>query len=558
MILRALAISAPDRFFGAGGRFLKSPDPASLFNACRQAALNSSRAIGAWGESNWSGSRTERRKSVLLMNSWQEDEPKLDWLLQIIRPNLVLIGAMSLCLPGAIACGKRAKEYFGKDVCVVLGGWHPSESVFLDDHGNIQHHASSPVRQMASGEISKVFDIVVSGEAEQLTAWMGERVADLAARNIDPADLNKHLHGIEDVAGRWIVAWADGNRTEGVVGKRGGVERTRLVPSCEVFGIQSSFENFAGRLTAHVYSDVTNGCVYDCHFCSERRSNTFGSIKEGDPVQNLVRQMSAAVRVVAEDSLHKKASAFVEDSTLLAGSKVHLRALIRDLEQRNMDIRFGGQLTVDQILARADILKDLHAVGLDYLFIGVETPDPTSLGGMSKDTRSGHESWLVRIERVLEILAALKIGCGGAVLFGLGETHQARSALLAQLEAWRARYGAPHPISLNWAVQHPLKGRDDGANYKYSDWALQSEEWADAFADFGEASTIYPLRGRQPPVLSEVKEIKSRCTLALSKDPVPTNRSHSRAANLRSSVETSGHRFVDRSDFAIDPTRATA
>src|SRR5690242_4699397 len=111
MSLSVVVVAAPELPEGGLGRHtLKSSDPASLYNACRVAAHLAGQKIGAWGETGWSGSRRERRESVMLMHSLREDMPSLEELLLRERPNLLLIGAMSVCLPGAIACAARAKD----------------------------------------------------------------------------------------------------------------------------------------------------------------------------------------------------------------------------------------------------------------------------------------------------------------------------------------------------------------------------------------------------------------------------------------------------------------
>jgi hypothetical protein len=173
----------------------------------------------------------------------------------------------------------------------------------------------------------------------------------------------------------------------------------------------------------------------------------------------------------------------------------------------DLDLRFGGQLTVDQILNREETLRDLHRVGLDYIFIGIETLEPLPICGMDKDLGNG--AWIDRTERALEILRAIGIKCGGSLLFGLGETHDSRIKLLRRIQQWQARYGSPSPISLNWAVQHPHKGADNGANYLYYEWGIPPGPWLEAFRDFGEASVLYPLAGQKLPVLEEIQEIGS-------------------------------------------------
>jgi len=507
-MLRVAAVAAPQYESAALGKgVLKSPDPVSVFNAVRYAAGLAAHGIGAWGASNWSASRRARRDAVLLMNAFEDDLPAFDLLIESIRPNLLLLGAMSLCLPGATACARRAKDILGDRVCVVLGGWHATETIYADVAGRVTHHPGSPVRLMCERRIPPDFDLVVAGEGEHVIAWLGERIAALEARRIPPASIRAHLNGIAQVSGEFIVAWADELQPVAVAGAGGALDRDALLPPCELFGVRAAFDVFDGRRTAHVFSGTGRGCVFDCTFCSERFSATGPRLALAGSADRLFHQLSSAARVIAEDTPGSKASAFVEDSTLLAGSKQSLRRLVELLAESSLDVRFGAQLTIDQILARLDILRELKAVGLDYLFVGVETPDPRAIGGLSKDVMSAKDTWMHRTESVFEALNALGIKCGAAILFGLGEAREQRALLLAQLHAWRDVLGAPNPVSLNWAVQHPLKGGDGGCEYRYDRWGVPRGAWAEAFRDFGEASVLYPSAGQPAPELAEVEEV---------------------------------------------------
>jgi len=143
MALRVVAISAPHYQTGRiGERVLSSSDPVSLFNACRHAAAAAARRSGVWGESNWNGTRIERRRSMLLLHSLEADVAMFEAALDEVRPHLLLIGAMSLCLPGAIECARRAREMLGDRVAIVLGGWHASETIFrAPGSARVVHHA---------------------------------------------------------------------------------------------------------------------------------------------------------------------------------------------------------------------------------------------------------------------------------------------------------------------------------------------------------------------------------------------------------------------------------
>jgi len=508
MALRAVAVAAPELPEGGPGVFtLKSSDPASLFNACRVAARQAARGVGAWGETAWARSRADRRDRVLLMHSLADDLPAFDALLAREQPNLLLIGAMSVCLPGAIACAARAKELLGDDVCVVLGGRHPSEAMYVDGAGVVRHHVSSPVRLMAEGLVPPVFDLVVSGEGEDVIRLLGEAVAGQVHANRPPSDAAAVAAGVRGAAGRWVVGWYDGTEARAVVAGGAPLHRQTLPTPAECFGVTAAFDVFDGRLTGHVFSDTGNGCVFDCDFCSERRSVTGGLFEAGTAAGRLVRQMRSVAEVVAEDSPGYGAAAFVEDSTLVGGSPRQLADLARILGEAELPVRFGCQFTIDQILSRGSLIEDLHAVGLDYVFIGVETLEPEQIGGMDKDQRVRNGTWSSRSRQAIDRLASIGVKAGAAVLFGLGETQDRRLALLRQMADWRADYGSPTPVSLNWATQHPLRGGDHGTGYRYTDWSIPPGRWVKAFANFGEATALYPVHGAPPPRVEEVEEV---------------------------------------------------
>jgi B12-binding domain/radical SAM domain protein len=507
MSLSVIAVAAPELPEGGLGlHTLKSSDPASLFNACRVAAQLADQKIGPWGESQWSESRRRRRDSVLLMHSLKEDMPFFDETLLREQPDLLLIGSMSVCLPGAIACAARAKDLFGDSICVVLGGRHVSETVY-EAHGRVEHHPASPVRLMAEGLIPPVFDLVISGEGEYVIARLGEAVAGLVNEHKSPADGPELAGYLRGTPGRWVASWCADGVPHAVVGDAGPFERNMLPTPASMFGVTASFDVFDGRLTGHAFSDTGSGCVFDCDFCSERRSITGGLMQADTAARRLVRQLRSIVDVVRADSPGHGAAAFVEDSTMVGGSGPQLTELAASLREAELDIRFGGQFTVDQISNRIDLIGELHGVGLDYIFIGVETLDPANINGMSKDLRSRKAPWASRTEMAIEMLANRGVHTGAAVLFGLGENHQSRLALLEHLARWRAAYGSPAPVSLNWATQHPLRGKDSGTAYRYTEWSVPGGEWTEAFRNFGEATVRYPINGVEPAKLDEVREI---------------------------------------------------
>lgn len=440
--------------------------------------------------------------------------PAFGRLLRRERPNLLLIGAMTICLRGAIECATVAKQMLGDDVLIVLGGRHASETIHLGDaalraSASVKHHAASPAALMQAGKIPPVFDIVLSGDGEYFVAELGERVARVRGNVAAHAAGIARSLGRSDVRGDWIAVTLRDGELEAAVSRGLPVLHAELPSPVSMFGVSTSFDIFDGRLTAHCYSDTGRGCIYSCQFCSEGSAVTGAPTDLANSADRLYRQLRDVVEVISDDHPGRRASAFVEDSVLLGGSAKLLERLATLLEDRPLDIQWGAQLTIDLILARKDLLVRLRKVGLSYLFIGIETLDPAEIGGMSKDTRPA-TAWLRRIGDTLAFLRAANVKCGCAILFGLGESHASRLRLLDELQQLREEQQAPHPVSFNWAVQHPLRGFDDGANYEYLEWPTPEGPLLDLFQHFGEASARYPIPAAGHPREAEVRAIVDR------------------------------------------------
>jgi B12-binding domain/radical SAM domain protein len=509
--LRALAISAPDYVSGTKGtRALSSSDPASLQNACRFAATSARSRHSHWGAGDWNVAQPELRKRVVLLSSL-DDLDDFEQLLARERPNLLLIGAMTLCMPGAIACATLARAVLGDRVLIVLGGRHPTETIYLSNRRvrapqSVRHHVGSPLRLMQTGRIADVFDLVISGDGEYLIAALGEAMR--YQRLGHPIDVAQMAAAIDaDIPGDWIMGWLERGVSRARVSAGAPADHSRMPSIANLFGVTAGFDVFGGRKTAHVFSDTGRGCAYDCSFCSERSSAT-GGLRDlaGAPARLHANLREAADSIRASDPLHG-ASAFIEDSVMLGGSPRAIGGFVDLVERDPIDIVFGAQFTIDQMIIRRREIARLADVGLRYVFLGVETLVPEHVGGMSKDVGKRRESWVRRLEQAFDVMGKFGIVCGAAVLFGLGEPHADRVALLQTLSTLRRERGVLGPISANWAVQHPLMGDDDGADYDYVEWGTPVGPFLEYFHQFGEASVRYPLRSAGPPRLSEVREI---------------------------------------------------
>ncbi len=495
--LRVLAVSAPYWPVRAAAqtRILGSRVPFSLQNACRLAAGAALSGQGVWGQSNWKD-RDTLRESVV-MYDYADDLYDFEKKLREIQPNLLLIAAMTLALPGAVLIAKMAREILGDGVAIVLGGKHPSETIYRAG-AQVQHHPGSPLRLVSEGKIpASLFDVVVSGDGEHIIARLGELVAD--SRNV-----KDNLDKLWGCPGNWIAGTVSDGTVKTVISSGARIDYTSMPIPAEIFGFEGAFKVFGTDRTAHVYSDSSRGCIMDCFFCTERRLVN-GVPQVSGSAHRLARQFTA---VLAEGARREdRVSAFVEDSILLMGSPNELTQLHHLMGTTVLP--FGGQITIDLLLHQQtqDALRLLTQNGLCYLYAGLETGSEEVARRMSKNTGGRKGGWMTRNESAIRTATGMGLRYGVAICFGLGESQADRINLLTHIVEWQQRYdGNPCVVSLNWGTQHPLL---NAGQFDYVQWGTAAgSERLPLFQEmFGEASELYPVTPGLPTV-EELAEIK--------------------------------------------------
>lgn len=133
------------------------------------------------------------------------------------------------------------------------------------------------------------------------------------------------------------------------------------------------------RRYAEMSVQFSRGCPFDCDFCNV--TSLFGRIP----------RTKTAGQVIAElDSLaHQgwRGQVFFVDDNLIGNKKTLKRELLPaliDWQKRELGMTFHTEVSIN--LADDDELMDMMVdAGFDTVFVGIETPDETSLGECSKN-----------------------------------------------------------------------------------------------------------------------------------------------------------------------------
>ncbi len=536
--LRVLAFTGPHwpiRPQGVSIRSFTAGTPFSLQNALREAAGRAVAKQGAWADSNWA-TLEGRRASVLLLEFMDEARPIVEAQLSALRPNLVLIGAMTLGFPGAIELARLVRRHRGSDCLVVLGGKHANETLRRRANGAPLLLPNSPLELMRSGRLPgeselPLFDVVVSGEGESLTVALGEAVAAAEEAGAPAAAALAFAPALQQTPGTWAFGAVSGDQIQTVTSVGPALNFDRIPTAPRVFGLQSAFPIFGGAPTGHAYSDMGLGCRMNCFFCSEKVSLN-GKLRRGPRVVDRLMEHLVDIWVAGGEGAGGDVGAFVEDSILLGGDTNLIATFAKEWRrERPGRLSIGCQMTAFDVrrLKQTGLLTELRHAGVSYVAIGMETVSEEVADRMSKHRR-GDLLWSEVNRLALSNLGVEGIRAGVYVLWGLGEPQNLRLRQLQQLAAWADQdaCGQPCAVGLNWATLHPAGNGDEctgAARWPELDrsgrgnaeplpdftrWGTEpTSERLPYFVElFGEASETYPYYRGVVPSIAELRALK--------------------------------------------------
>lgn len=520
-MLRVMAISPPH--WSSRGSLKKtlsfnSSEPFSLQNAMRYAAhLAESGLDNAWKNSNLN-TLEGRRAAVRMYEIFDEHFEVFKNEFNSINPDVLFIGSMTLSLPGAIAFAQYAKEIKKENILIVLGGKHINETLFLKNK-ILDYTNASPVQSMIEGEIKKtiyshkIFDLFISGDGEDIISEIGKLIYDIKTSRGSKQkllhDFISNINSLGKARGNWVMAYFDLENSLRFKTNKKDLDYADIPSAASLFGFESKFDVFKTTFTAHAFSFLSRGCLFNCDFCSEKsRINVKNNSKTYIAPQYLSKSFDEIIKY--QEQIHSKnstVSVFVEDSIFL-GSLTKLIDHFISLRKEKITIDFGCQFTLDTFISlyESGHLNALKSIGLNYVAFGVETENEQLASSFSKNTKATI-SWKNRIRRIIEISLELQINIGMFVLWGIGESQNDRLNHLSSIKESLLEFGQPVAVGLNWAVEHPLRNAIN--KYEYLEWGIEKEDerLEIMYKLFGESSIKYCLKEEWTPSLLDLKEL---------------------------------------------------
>lgn len=503
-----MAVSAPHWVSSKGIKKFQtfnSKTPFSLQNALRDAVGKAERKEGAWGRSNFVDSK-KRNAAVILMEFWEEEKEYFISAFKKNDPDILFIGAMTLSLPGAIEIASLARELKEGEIFIVIGGKHCNET-FYKNKSVYDNLDGSPLKLMASEVIPPVFDLVFSGDGEKAITSIGEIIELLLIRNLPFKNFNRYRKKFEQSEGDWVAGQYKDNQIIYYEGNGDPIDYNELPFAINQFKLNKSFKVFNTLYTAHVYSDLSKGCPYNCFFCSEKNYIS-GKLRIKNDISAIRLFKQFQITKSLQKNRFREISLFVEDSIFLGAREELIELFIEKLNDEKLVIPFGCQFTLDTFLYLEEkgVISRLAKVGLEYIAFGVETEDEDIARTFSKNTNKKNE-WLNKIELVIIKCKENNLKCGMFLLWGLGESSKSRKSQLSNIQLWSKKHNVFIDVGLNIATEHPLRNKEN--RYNYVDWGTDKDSpYFELFIQyFGEASEKYRLSKINFPSVDELRNL---------------------------------------------------
>jgi hopanoid C-3 methylase HpnR len=208
----------------------------------------------------------------------------------------------------------------------------------------------------------------------------------------------------EEIAPRILDAWSDGRELgalPGVVTAAGEGPPARMIESLDDTLpardlLHKRHKYFIGVLDPCASIEFSRGCPWNCTFCS---AWTFYG--------RSYRKVSA--EVVGEDLARlREPGVFIVDDVAFVHAE-HGHAIADEVEKRNIRKRYYLETRCDVLLKNKEVFARWKALGLSYMFLGIEAIDEEGLKRHRKRVSLGKSFEALEYARSLGITVALNI-----------------------------------------------------------------------------------------------------------------------------------------------------
>jgi hopanoid C-3 methylase HpnR len=294
---------------------------------------------------------------VRLLDLQAADHAAFRRLLRGFQPEAVAFGLNYLAnIPEVVDLARAVKQVL------------PGAFVFVGGHS--ASFTADEILAHAAGAI----DCVVRGEGEEITPRL------LAAWRDDPTALHT-LDGVVTLTGE---------------GPRGHLihDLDTLRPARDLLAHRRRY--FIGVLDPAASIEFTRGCPWDCSFCS---AWTFygRSYRKRDP-----ELIGEELQSIAEPGV------FIVDDVAFIQDE-HGYAIGREIEKRNIKKSYYLETRGDVLLRNKDVFRYWKTLGLEYMFLGLESIDEEGLKRFRKRMSISKNFEALEFARSLGIQVAINI-----------------------------------------------------------------------------------------------------------------------------------------------------
>lgn len=363
---------------------------------------------------------------VLDCNAQHLDWKNLEKQMSAEAPDIVASSSLATCNTYVVARTLQTAKKIDPNVLTVTGG---------------QHFTATAQESL---EAFPEIDVIVRGEGEQTLAELVNHVKSESSMTNVKGISFRHKNKIVHNPPRPLIANLETLPYPGY----------HLVKD---FVRKYHFSAMAGRDTPYALIEGARGCPHECSFCTQWR-HWQGSWRMKSP-RRIADEMKYCYQNFGSKFI------WLTDDNLGAGSRIsELADEIINLKMPD-DVSWFVQARCDDIVRNKEALPKLRKSGLNWVLLGVETPDPSTLDSFKKGITPSQAKEAVKLLKQNGIFAHAMFIIGNRK-----DTHES-------IEKLREFANELDPDFAIFAILTPFPGNEIYDEAKRNGW-IEDVNWA--------------------------------------------------------------------------------